>query len=88
VARLHFRGHTNRELRGLVWQGNPSLEDATLRGSDGKEAGTIGSLLALPAVTVGLAVLRREVSPGNTVSSGDHQASVVALPFTALAVDA
>src|SRR5262249_24994082 len=26
VARLHFRGHTNRELRGLRWKGTPPLE--------------------------------------------------------------
>jgi len=87
VARLHFRGHTNRELRGLVWQGHPLLADMTLRGSDGKEMGTITSLLELPTVTVGLAVLRREVSPGDAVSSGVHQANVVALPFTPLALD-
>ena len=26
VARLHFRGHTNRELRGLRWMSAPAAE--------------------------------------------------------------
>jgi folate-binding protein YgfZ len=84
VARLHFRGHTNRELRGLIWHGAPELTADTVHGPEGQILGTIGSLLVLPKVTVGLAILRREVSPGAVVSTGGHYARVVALPFSSL----
>lgn len=83
VARLHFRGHSNRELRGLIWSGAPALTGEDVVGPGGEPVGTIGSLLALPRVTAGLAVLRREVVAGNTVIAGGHEASVVALPFEA-----
>jgi folate-binding protein YgfZ len=82
VARLHFRGHTNRELRGLVWQGAPPADDRTVRGPEGNEVGTVGSLLVLPNITIGLAILRREIHPGDMVSTGDRKARVVSLPFS------
>jgi folate-binding protein YgfZ len=85
VARLHFRGHTNRELRGLIWHGAPELRDEAVMGSEGQPVGSIGSLLVLPKVTVGLAILRREVHPGAVVSTGGHYARVVPLPFASLA---
>ncbi len=85
VARLHFRGHTNREMRGLIWAGVPALEDNTVLGTEGQDVGTIGSLLVLPKVTVGLAILKREVNPGDVVSTGSQYARVVPLPFDALA---
>lgn len=85
VARLHFRGHTNRELRGLIWHGLPELVDDKVTGSEGQPLGTIGSLLVLPKITVGLAILRREVNPGAVVSTSGHYARVVPLPFATLA---
>jgi folate-binding protein YgfZ len=84
VARLHFRGHTTRELRGLIWHGAPELENETVLGPEGQILGTVGSLLVLPKVTVGLAILRREANPGTVVSTGGHYARVVPLPFTSL----
>ena len=84
IARLHFRGHTNRELRGLIWQGIPVLDDDAVIGADGQDLGSIGSLLVLPRVTVGLALLRREVSPGDVVSTGAQYARVVPLPFSTI----
>lgn len=81
VARLHFRGHTNREMRGLLWSGVPALENGTVLGAEGQDVGTIGSLLMLPKVTVGLAILRREVNPGDVVSTSGQFARVVTLPF-------
>jgi folate-binding protein YgfZ len=83
VARLHFRGHTNRELRGLIWTGVPDLSGDSVVDQEGESLGTIGSLLVLPQVTAGLAVLRREVAVGNTVMAAGHEASIVALPFDA-----
>ncbi len=43
VARLHFRGHTNRVLRGLRWMGDPT-EGA--RGTRRREAGRPSELPA------------------------------------------
>jgi tRNA-modifying protein YgfZ len=80
VARLHFRGHTNRELRGLRWAGAAPLAGrAVLR--EGKEVGTVRSTLALGDRILGLTPLRREVKNGEVVEAGGREALVVALPF-------
>ena len=80
VARLHFRGHTNRELRGLVWPGSDPLEGkAIVQGT--REVGTVRSVLALEDRLIGLAPLRREVAIGDLVNAGGREATVVALPF-------
>lgn len=81
VARLHFRGHANRELRGIVWEGTPLLEDEAVRVVDGKEVGRVSSVLDLERMSLGLAVVRREVAPGTTLTAGNRAARVVALPF-------
>ncbi|MEO8226861.1 MAG: hypothetical protein ABI637_05480 [Gemmatimonadota bacterium] len=82
VARLHFRGHTNRELRGIRWLG-PELPDGNVVMRAGKESGTVRSTLVLDDRVLGLAVLRREVQNGDIVEAGGRQATVVALPFAA-----
>ena len=87
VARLHFRGHPNRELRGLVWAEGVPLLDRTIL-AHGKEVGTIRSTLTLPTRRLGLAPIRREVAPGDTVIAGGHAATVVSLPFDTLLEDA
>ena len=81
MARLHFRGHANRELRGLVWEGTPLLEDDQVRGLDGKEVGRVSSVLDLDELSLGLTVVRREIIPGSTITAGNRVARVVALPF-------
>lgn len=81
VARLHFRGHVNRELRGLAWDGTPALADRVAADADGREVGTVRSLLAVPGWLLGLAPLRREVEPGTKIVAGGHSATVVSLPF-------
>ena len=84
VARLHFRGHANRELRGLVWQDRPPHDLNVLR-SDGKPAGEISSLLHLPGRTLGLIKIRREVLEEGTseLEAGGAAARLVPLPFAA-----
>src|SRR4051794_20082969 len=92
VARLHFRGHTNRELRGLWWRGNePDLPNgngsrAVLSGE--REIGSVRSRLAVDGRAIGLAVIRREVDPGAEVIAGGRRATVVALPFRGDELDA
>jgi folate-binding protein YgfZ len=80
VARVHFRGHVNRELRGLRWDhvGGPDQPGIE---KDGKPVGDITSVLELEDRTLALAVLRREIAVGDTVDGGGRLATVVPLPF-------
>ena len=63
VARLHFRGHPNRELRGLWWR---SDEPEALNGgsrsvlSGEREVGSVRSRLVVDGRAIGLA----DTSPG------------------------
>lgn len=97
VARLHFRGHTNRDLRGLVWTDSVSLSDAPVILSEAKdrpdsskiflgekEVGSVRSLLSLPTGRIALALIRREVETGQVVTAGGLPATVVSLPFPAI----
>src|SRR6185369_578836 len=80
VARLHFRGHTNRELRGLRWSEAEPLDGrAVVHGE--KDVGSVRSTLTLEDRRLGLGLLRREVGPGETVVAGGRRATVVTLPF-------
>lgn len=79
VARLHFRGHANRVLRGLRWIGPRAEGDQVLAGD--KQMGRATSVLTLPDRVLGLAVIRRELQPGNRVTVGDSPAVVIGLPF-------
>jgi len=81
VARLHFRGHTNRDLRGLTWSGTEPLTDAKITVGE-KEVGSVRSILSLPTGRIALALIRREVETGQVVTAGGSPATVVALPFT------
>jgi folate-binding protein YgfZ len=85
VARMHHRGHPNRQLRGLRLSepGSPG-EPVTKKEDDaGKEVGKIGSTCVSPAYgPIALALLRREIEPGADVQVADKTtAQVVALPF-------
>jgi tRNA-modifying protein YgfZ len=92
VSRLHFRGHANRELRGLEFDAEPPIGVAVtvpLR-QDERDMGRVTSVAWLPegAPTatatgrwIGLGVLRHEIEIGARVRAGDVAARVVALPF-------
>ena len=80
VARLHFRGHANRELRGVCWAPGERPTEATV--SDGeKVVGTLRTLVQLGDQSVALSVLRREVAVGDTVRTGESEGVVVQPPF-------
>lgn len=87
VARLHFRGHANRELRGLVWRDSDAPDTATVTANE-KDVGTVRSTLMLNDRMLGLALLRREVAIGDEVRVGGRMARVVALPFAPQELDA
>ncbi|HXB63927.1 MAG TPA: folate-binding protein [Solirubrobacteraceae bacterium] len=88
VARLHYRGKPNRHLRGLRFA---PLGEAAIHPEPGEElrlgervVGRLGSVVESPRLgTIGLALVRREASPGDTLSAGATTAEVVELPFPA-----
>ena len=85
VARVHFRGHVNRILQGIVMPGAEPPPAGPVR-LDAKDVGRIGSVLMLPDRVLALAVLRREIVPGTTIAVGSREGKVTALPFPAEAI--
>jgi folate-binding protein YgfZ len=82
VARLHWRGKPNRHLRGLRLRGAAAQGDPLLLGE--REVGRIGSVVDSPRHgPIGLALVRREAVPGDTLRVGANGAvaEVVDLPF-------
>ncbi|MEH3052731.1 MAG: folate-binding protein [Patulibacter minatonensis] len=80
VARLFYRGSPNKVLRGLLFASTPSGDPAIRAGE--KVVGQASRVAASPRVgMVGLALVRREVEPGDTVICGGAEATVVELPF-------
>jgi folate-binding protein YgfZ len=95
VARVHFRGHVNRHLRGVRTEGTePVPRGATLHDDTGAQVGDVRSAVRSPMLGgIGLAMIRREVEPGASLiarwSEADaaegtvveRKVDVVALPF-------
>jgi folate-binding protein YgfZ len=83
VARLQYRGHANRGLRGLALSGAlPEPGAAVLHGD--RDVGRVGSAVLSPRFgPISLAVLRREVSDGDEVTVAGSAARVRPLPFAA-----
>ena len=95
VARIHFRGHVNRALRGLRASGTtPPAYLAALFDSSGKAVGEVHSTASSPRFGgIALAMVRREVENGTQlmarwnadlagdVAAGETQVDVVPLPF-------
>lgn len=95
VARIHYRGHVNRHLRGLRWTPNAidhptDLVGAKLRASSGTEGskpvGVVTSAVKSPRLgPIGLGYIRREITPGKVLESIGHPGAalhVTRLPFT------
>ncbi len=86
VARVHFRGHVNRQLRGLA-AAAPLPGGASVVDGAGKVVGDVRSTVRSPRFgDIAMAMLRREVAIGDTVSvmstNGAIEAHVRSLPFT------
>jgi tRNA-modifying protein YgfZ len=82
VARLYYKGKPNRHLRGLRLSA-PAEPGAKLRLGE-RAVGQLTSAALSPVHgPIGLALVRREVEPGATVSVGEHDlsAEVAGLPF-------
>src|SRR4051794_25477667 len=82
VARLFYKGKPNRHLRGLRLSEPAERGDHVHAGE--REVGRIGSSCISPTHgPIALALLRREVAPGDRVAVGEGGATaeVVELPF-------
>jgi tRNA-modifying protein YgfZ len=82
VARLHYKGKPNRHLRGLRLSQPAAQGDEVTAGE--RTVGRIGTFAESPAFgPIALAILRREVGPGDTVKVGTSGADAVVtdLPF-------
>lgn len=95
VARIHYRGHVNRHLRGLRWAPEAAhrphdLVGASLQASSGtdgaKPVGLVTSAVHSPRFgPIGLGYVRREIALGAVLESIDHPGialHVTDLPFT------
>jgi tRNA-modifying protein YgfZ len=79
VARLHYRGKPNRQLRGLRLSAPARGGDPVVLGE--KELGQVGTAVVSPAHgAIALAILRREAEPGASVRVGDGIEATVADP--------
>ena len=86
VSRLHFRGHANRHLRGLLFELDspaPPAEGWSAVTEDEREVGRVTSIAWVPGADrwIGLAVVRREVALGAVVRAAGREARVASLPF-------
>jgi folate-binding protein YgfZ len=95
VARVHFRGHVNRVLRGLRASGTvPPPAGATLFDAAAKAVGEVRSSVTSPRLGgIALGMVRREVAtgtrltarwsddPAGDAAAGELQVDIVALPF-------
>ncbi len=95
VARVHFRGHVNRNLRGLRAAGTtPPPFRASLFDAAGKSVGDVRSSVTSPRLGgIALGMVRREIAVGSQLlarwsadpagdsNAGEMPVDVAALPF-------
>jgi tRNA-modifying protein YgfZ len=87
VARVHFRGHINRHLRGLrAASADAPPTGAQLIDDGGNHVGDVRSSVASPRLGgIALGMVRREVAPGMSLNAkwdgGERRVDVTALPF-------
>ncbi|MBI4500408.1 MAG: hypothetical protein HY700_04535 [Gemmatimonadetes bacterium] len=82
VARLHFRGHTNRYLVGLAWQDAPDIEHADVS-QDTRSVGRVSSIAWMGALEhyVGLGLVRRDTDLSRPVMAAGVPARATELPM-------
>jgi len=94
VARIHFRGHVNRLLRGLRLDGAPLPNAGSqLLDAEGKPVGDLRSIVRSPRFgPIALGMVRREIDDGTVLTASwvpasgglplEARATVGPLPFT------
>lgn len=85
VARIHFRGHVNKNLRALLGAA-PMPQGASVFDDAGKVIGDVRSSVISPRLgPIAMAMIRREVQNGQSVVVESENATIVAqvgdLPF-------
>jgi folate-binding protein YgfZ len=89
VARVHFRGHVNRHLRGLRAASiEPAPTGAQLFDDTGAHVGEVRSAVASPRLGgIALGMVRREITPSMSLNAkwetGERRVDVCVLPFPA-----
>jgi folate-binding protein YgfZ len=89
VARVHFRGHVNRHLRGLrAASSEAPPTGAQLIDDSGNHVGDVRSSVASPRLGgIAIGMVRREVAPGVSLNAkwegGERRVDVTTLPFPA-----
>ena len=87
VARVHFRGHVNRHLRGLrTASAEPPAPRAQLFDATGKAVGDVRSTAASPRLGgIAIGMVRREIELGASLiarwDGGESRVDVSHLPF-------
>ncbi|MCA1725333.1 MAG: folate-binding protein, partial [Thermomicrobia bacterium] len=84
VARVHFRGHVNRHLRALRFNGALPPARAALVDGTAKQVGDVRSIALSPRLgPIGVGMVRREVEPGSSIvaqwDGGEVAATVLAV---------
>ena len=89
VARVHFRGHVNKHLRGLrAASAEPPAPRASLFDATGKNVGDVRSTAASPRLGgIAMGMVRREIEVGAALiarwKGGETRVDVAHLPFPA-----
>ena len=87
VARVHFRGHVNKHLRGLMaGKSEPAPEGGAVLSATGEQVGEVRSSALSPRLgAVAMGMIRREIETGTDVTlqwdGGKVSAKVSALPM-------
>lgn len=87
VARVHFRGHVNRHLRGIRTVGDDGPPTgAQLIDDSGNHVGDVRSAVQSPRLGgIALGMVRREIIPGMSLNAkwetGERRVDITALPF-------
>ncbi len=84
VARLHFRGHTNRYLTGLVWEKRPAPAESSAIVRGDRPVGRVTAVAWIPRLEtfIGLGLVRREVQIGDEVTAAGAPAITSLLPLS------
>jgi folate-binding protein YgfZ len=84
VERIRARGHVNRRLAGLLFEGRQEVAPGTELSAAGASVGTITSAAYSYGLrrTIALAMVRREhAEPGTFLTAATREAEVAVLPF-------
>jgi folate-binding protein YgfZ len=89
VARVHFRGHVNRHLRGLLFDDSSTLPArAVLVDETEKTVGDVRSVVTSPRLGgIAIAMVRREIPIGATLVARVHPDADVDAPAAAIVED-